>query len=111
MLAFAASLTIFLGLWLFGPTMGQPTLVEAKGPDVSVGRGKESMPAVPGFAIRPGDVVRLGTNASGTIGFGPERTRLELSAGTQLQLTSLAQGKRFVLTAGKIEASVEGPMT
>jgi hypothetical protein len=56
--------------------------------------------------LQLGDVLHLGTNASATIAFGAETTRLELAAGAELNVTSFAYGKRFGLQAGRIEASV-----
>ncbi|MBI3851370.1 MAG: FecR domain-containing protein [Verrucomicrobia bacterium] len=108
MLAFAASviLLLSLGVWLFGPTMGQPVIAEVKGMDASIERGTEFIPTAKGMSLRSGDVVRLGTNASATITFGVERTRFELTAGTELKLISLAHGKRYLLASGKIRASV-----
>jgi hypothetical protein len=109
MLAFAASflLVLSLSVWFFGsPTMGQPVLAEVKGQDASIERSTGVVPAVNGMGLQPADVLRLATNVSATITFGAEKTRLELAAGTELNMTSLAHGKRFVLLAGRIEASV-----
>ena len=106
--ALAASVVLLFGLsvWFFSPTMGQPVLAGVKGVDVSVERGTEFIPAANGMALHPADVLRLGTNASASIAFGAEKTQLELSAGTELKLASLARGKRFMLQAGRIKASV-----
>jgi len=109
MLAFAASILVFLSLsaWFFGsPTMGQPVLAEVKGQGSSIERATEVVPALNGTRLQPGDVLHLGTNASATIAFGAEKTRLELAAGAELNVTSFAYGKHFGLEAGRIEASV-----
>jgi hypothetical protein len=107
-LAFAACVVflVCLSVWFFGPTMGQPVLAEVKGRDVSIQRGTEFVPAANGMVLQPADVLRLGTNATATIAFGAEPTRLELSAGAELQLASLAGGKRFLLQAGRLQAAV-----
>jgi hypothetical protein len=106
--AFATTILLLLSLaiWHFGPTMGEPVLADVKGVDVSIERGTEFVPAANGMGLRPAEVLRLGTNATATIAFGPEQTRFELSAGATLELTSLAYGKDFLLTSGKIKASV-----
>jgi len=108
LLALAASVVLLLSLsvWYFGPTMGRPVFAELKGVDASIERGTEFVPAVNGMALRPNDVLRVGTNASATIAFGTEKTRLELTGGTELKLASLTRGKRFALLAGVVEASV-----
>ena len=107
-LALAASVVLLfsLSVWYFSPTMGQPVLAEVKGLDVSVARGTEFVPATNGMLLQAGDALHLGTNASATITFGAEDTRLMLSADTELKLTSLARGKRFVLQEGRVEANV-----
>ncbi len=107
-LALAASVALLLGLgvWYFGPTMGQPMLAEVQGLDASLHRGTESIPAVKGMSLQPADVLRVGSNASVTITFGAEQTRVKVYAGTEMQLASLARGKRFVVQAGRIEAVV-----
>jgi len=107
-LALAVSVVLLLSLSVrfFSPTMGQPVLAEVNGVDVSIKRGKESVAAANGTVLQSADVLRIGTNAAATIAFGAERTRLELSAGTELKLASLVHSKRFALTSGKIEASV-----
>jgi ferric-dicitrate binding protein FerR (iron transport regulator) len=105
-LAACGVLLVGLGFWYFGPTMGQPVLVRVAGIDSFIQRGTEFVPAAGGMALQGTDVLRIGTNASATIAFGSEQTRLELSAGTELRWASLSRGKRFELKAGKIEASV-----
>src|SRR5207247_6245876 len=49
---------------------------------------------------------RVGTNASATITFGREKTRLELRADTELILTSFSDAKHFALRSGRLEASI-----
>ncbi len=107
-LALAACFVFMIGLaaWFFGPAMGRPVLAEVKGVGVSIERGTEFIPAAKGMVLQLDDVLHLGTNASATITYGAEKTRLELSAGTELKLASLARGKRFVLHEGRIEAAV-----
>jgi hypothetical protein len=108
MLALAASIILVLGLtnWYFGPTMGQPVLADVKGPDVSVERGTELIPATDGLLMRPTDILRLGTNASATLAFSAEPTQINLAPGTELKLLSLASGKRLELRTGILTAVV-----
>jgi ferric-dicitrate binding protein FerR (iron transport regulator) len=107
-LAFAASVVLLLGLsaWYLSPTMGQPMLAGVKGVDVFIERGTAFFPGANGLVLQAADVLRLGTNASASIAFGAEKTRFDLSMGTELKLTSFSRGKRFVLQEGRIEVSV-----
>jgi len=100
------AIIVGLGVWFFGPTMGEPVLAELKGMDASIERGTEFIPAANGMVLQPADLLRLGTNASATIAFGAEKTRLELAAGTDLKFLNWQRGKHFELQAGRIEASV-----
>lgn len=95
-----------VAVWCLGPTMGAPALAEVQGGDVSVERGTELMPAIGNMALAPGDVLKIGSNSSAALAFGTEPTRIALTAGTELKVTSLASGKRLELRAGKLEAIV-----
>ena len=105
-LAASVALLVCLSIWYFGPTMGEPLLAEVKGVDVSVERGTEFVPGANGIRLQATDVLRVGTNASATVTFGPEKTRLELFADTELKVTSWSDGKQFTLRSGKLEASI-----
>ncbi|MBI4658869.1 MAG: FecR domain-containing protein [Verrucomicrobia bacterium] len=107
-LALAASVVLLLGLgvWYFGPTIGEPVLVDVKGTGVSVERGTEFVAAIRGMRLLPGDVLRIGTNASVGLAFGAEQTRIDLESETELKLISFASGKRLQLRSGKLEAAV-----
>jgi len=104
--ALALALITGLLVWFFGPTMGDPILAEFQGNGVSVERGTEFIPASLRMSLKPADILRTGTNETATVTFGRERTRLDLHPGTELKLNEMSRGKRFALSAGKLEASV-----
>jgi hypothetical protein len=106
--SFAACIVLMLGVgaWLFGPTIGQPVLSDVTGTGTSIERGNEFLLATKGMTLRLGETLRVGTNASASIHFGAEQTRMNLSGGAELRLASLASGKRFELREGTLEAEV-----
>jgi hypothetical protein len=104
--AFCLALIIGAGVWLFGPTMGQPTLAEIQGAGFSIERAGQSVPARIGTPLQSGDILRTPSNVTAAISFAPEHTRLTLQPGTELTLTALSRGKRLGLRVGKLEASV-----
>lgn len=117
MLTLTASVVVMvsLSLWFFGATMGKPVLAQIQGTSITVERGTEFIPATVGMALRPGDVLRTGTNDNVTVGFGAEPTQLRLAERTELTLASVSPGKRFKLEFGKLDAAVArqrlfGPM-
>ncbi len=103
----AAMILLFLGLgvWLFGPVIGEPALAEIAG-GVRFERAGQSVVATRGARLLLGDVVRTDTNVTAAILFGAERTRFHLGVGTELRLTPLASGKQFELRLGRLEADV-----
>ena len=105
-LAACLALATGLGVWLFGPTMGEPTLTEVQGSGLSIVRAGQPLPAVAGMRLRTADVLRTPENVTAIIGFSPEATRVTLQPGTDLTLTDMSRGKRFDLRLGKLEASV-----
>jgi ferric-dicitrate binding protein FerR (iron transport regulator) len=105
-LAAALSIIVGLGFWFPGPVMGEPVLAEVRGNGLTIERGAEVFAGAPGTGLRPGDVLRTGTEDTAVIAFGAERTHLELSGTTELRLDSLAGGKRFHLRQGRLEATV-----
>jgi len=107
-LAWAASIAVLLtlGVWFFGPTMGQPMLAQAQGGDVMIERGTEFIRASSKMPLRANDVLRTGTNGVALITFGKEKTRLQVGAATELKVASFARGKRLELHLGTIEAVV-----
>jgi len=108
LLAPAVCLALVAGLsfWYFGPTMGKPVLVEVQGTGLSLERADQPLPAVPGTRLQAGDLLRTPENVSAAISFAPERTRITIQPGTEMTLASMSRGKRFNLSAGKLEASV-----
>jgi len=106
LLALAACITLAAGVWMFGPTMGESALAEVQGVGLSLERAGQSIPAVAGTRLQTGDLLRTPSNVTAVIGFAPENTRVTLQPGTDFRLASMSRGKRFVLGAGKIEASV-----
>ena len=107
-LALAASIILLLSLsfWLFGPTMGQPMLADVQGVDVYIQRGTEFVPAAIGMTLQSADILHIGTNASATIAFGAEPTRMIVRHDTELKILPWAKGKRFELRQGRIEGMV-----
>jgi len=95
-----------LGVWYFGPTMGKPVLAEVQGAGLSLERADQPLPAIPGTRLQNGDMLRTSEHVSAAISFGPEKTRITIQPGTELTLGSMSRGKRFNLSAGKLEASV-----
>jgi len=93
-------------MWLFGATMGEPVLAQVHGSQVSIERGSELIPAQAGFRLLPADILRVGTNASATITFGLEHTRIDLTAATEFKLEQVSGGKHFELQLGELAASV-----
>ena len=104
--AFCLALIIGTGVWLFGPTMGQPTLAEIHGAGFSIERAGQSVPARIGTPLQSGDVLRTSSKVTAMIDFAPEATQITLQSGTELTLADLSHGKRLGLRTGKLEASV-----
>lgn len=104
--AFCLALIIGAGVWLFGPTMGQPTLAEVHGAGFSIERAGQSVPAKIGTPLQFGDILRTPSNVTVVIGFAPEATQITLQPGTELTLADMSHGKHFALRVGKLEASV-----
>ena len=106
-LASAACLALLFGSWFFyfGITAGEPRLELAENSSIEVVRNGVPTRAEHGFALSTGDVLNAGTN-SATISYAPEKTWITIRPGTELKLVSVSGAKRFVLDAGKIEASV-----
>jgi ferric-dicitrate binding protein FerR (iron transport regulator) len=102
--AFCLALIIGAGVWLFGPTMGQPMLAEIHGAGFSIERAGQPVPARIGMPLQSGDVLRTPSNVSVVIGFAPEATQITLQSGTELTLTDLSHGKRVFLRFGRLEA-------
>jgi hypothetical protein len=100
------ALLIIGGVWLFGPTAGQPSLAEVHGDGLSILRGSESLRVIAGMALQTGDVLRTSSNVTAILGFSPEATRLTMLPGTELKITEMSHGKRIDLSFGKLEASV-----
>jgi hypothetical protein len=94
------------GVWLFGPTIGDPMIAEATAGGATLERAGQTLLVTVGIRVRASDSLRTGTNAVATITFGAEHTRLELRELTELKLTSLSRGKQFELKTGKVEASI-----
>lgn len=107
-LALAACVAIFagMGIWLFGPAMGKPLLVEVAGSKVVIERQGRLVSAAVGEGLHDEDVLRTAEDTTAVIGFGSEQTRIKLLPGTALRLTALSGGKHFALDWGKLEASV-----
>lgn len=95
-----------LGVWCFGPTVGEPALAGVQGSGLSLERAGHSIPAVAGTRLQSGDIVRCPENVMATISYSPESTLVTLQPGTELKLASISHGKRFDLRAGKLEATV-----
>ena len=108
LLALAASVALLLGLawWYFSPTMEEPMLAATTGGVRLEHMGQPPAAVSAGTRLLPGDVLLTETNATAALTFGRERTRLDVGAGTELRLASLAAGKRFDLRAGRVEADV-----
>jgi hypothetical protein len=104
--ALALILVAGLIMWLFGPTVGEPFLAQVHSNGVAIERASELIPAQEGLRLLPGDILRVGTNASATIAFGREHTRIDLTAATELKLEQVSDGKHFELQLGKLAASV-----
>lgn len=107
-LALAACLALLfsLGVWLFGPRMGEPVLAAVAG-EVRLERiGQPPAAASANTPLRPGDLLLTASNATAVIEFGTERTRIDLGPETALQLVSSGSGKRFDLRTGRLEAEV-----
>lgn len=102
----SVALGIGLSLWFFSAEVGEPVLTEVRGGGVVIERGTESIPAHAGIPLSPGDWIHSSTNGGATITFGREPTRLELGAGSELRLISLAKGKQFEFRVGRLEAEV-----
>src|SRR6266516_1011624 len=94
-----------LGVWWFGPTMGEPVLAEIPAGSVTVERAGQTIAATVGMRLQFADVLRTDTNSL-TITYAPEKTRVALQPGTTLKLLPWLKGKRFDLGKGKIEAVV-----
>ena len=107
-LALAACLVLVagLGIWFFGPTMGEPVLAELHGTGLSLERAGQLMPANIGMRLQPGDVLRTPSTVTAVMGFVPEATRVTLQPGAELTLAEMSHGKHFDLRVGKIAASV-----
>jgi len=105
-LAACLALVVGLGVWYFGPTVGEPVLAEVQGAGLSLERAGQTLPAVAGTRLRSGDVLRAPSNVTAAISFAPENTRIMIEQGTELKVTGLSHGKRFALGVGKLEASV-----
>src|SRR5438477_680825 len=64
-LALAAGIAVLLtlGVWFFGPTMGDPVLAEIRGTGTLIERRAEPLPTYKGIRLRASDVLRTGSNA------------------------------------------------
>lgn len=105
-LAACVVLAIGLGIWYFGPTMGEPVLADVQGAGLVLERVGEPILVSRGARLWPGDVLRVSRNGSASISYAPENTQLTIHPGTDLKLSSGLRGKSFILSAGKIEAGV-----
>ncbi len=105
-IAAGIALLLSVGVWHFGPTMGDPVMAGVVGSSVEVERGVESFPMTNGMRLLPGDVLRTGANSKATVAFGAEATRFHMGAETALQFASVRSGKKFFLRVGKLEADV-----
>jgi hypothetical protein len=99
----SATVIVLLLLWCFGPTAGDPVLVEVQGTVLSLERGGQAIPASTGMSLKPGDVLRVPLNGTAAITYTPEKTRFKIYKGTELELSSWRQGKRFALKVGKVD--------
>jgi len=104
--AFAACLAVMIGVWFFGPAMGQPALAEVHGEGLSILRAGQPLPISTGMLLRTGDILRTSADVTVVVGFSPEATRLTLLPDTEVKLAEMSRGKHFELRAGKLEASV-----
>ena len=99
-------LIVGVGSWWFGPTVGKPVLAEIQGPGLSLERAGQQLSAREDMPLQSGDVLRTTENGKAAISFTPERTRLALGPGTELEVLGPSRGKRLRLGSGKLEASV-----
>ncbi len=90
----------------FGIIAGKPRLELTENSSIDVVRNGVPTRAQHGFALRTGDALSLPGTNSAAISFAPEKTRITIRPGTELKLLTVSGAKRFVLNAGKIEASV-----
>jgi hypothetical protein len=105
-IAACLALLIIGVFWLFGATVGQPSLAEVHGDGFSILREGQSIPISAGMLLQTGDVLRTATDVTAVLNFPPEATRLTLLPETELKLAEMSRGKHFELRAGKLEASV-----
>ena len=99
----SATVIVLLLLWCFGPTAGEPVLSEVQGTVLSLERAGQTIPASKGMRLQPGDVLRVPPNGTAAITYTPEKTRLKIYEGTELELSSWRHGKRFTLKVGKVD--------
>lgn len=85
------------GWWWSRPTI-TPALLIAATPGISTGNGAR-MSA--GQALSSGDALTTGANASATLGWADEDTRIEIASSTRLRLLP-SPGKRLELEHGRV---------
>ena len=104
----AACLALLCCAWFFyyGITAGEPRLELTESSSIDVILNGVPTRAQHGFALHTGDALSVPGTNSASISFAPEKTGITLRPGTELKLVSVSGARRFVLNAGKIEASV-----
>ena len=105
-LAVCLALMTGVALWYFGPIMGEPVLAEVEGIGFSLERAGQPITPLAGTHLQSGDVLRTSNKVTASISFAPEATRLMLQPDSELKLGTIWRGKRLVLRAGKLAASV-----
>jgi hypothetical protein len=105
-LAAAIVLLLGLGIWFFGPAMGEPVVAGLRGTEIFIERRGRIIPALVGIRLERADLLRIGANGGATIAFGKEKTTIRLDGAAELKLVSTTASKRFELRRGRVEATV-----
>jgi ferric-dicitrate binding protein FerR (iron transport regulator) len=92
--------------WFFSPVPGEPVLVQLEGAGITIERQGQALPAAARLPLRTGDILHVPNDSRAIIGFSPEATQITVQSNATFGLSSLSHGKRFVLSSGKLEASV-----
>ncbi len=103
--AAAAACLVLVGLHSYFQRAAVGSLADLRA-QVTVERGGAKWPAVSGWMLYPGDIVRVPAGGAASLAWAGEATRLDLAPGAELRLFNPMWGKRLLLETGALEASV-----
>jgi ferric-dicitrate binding protein FerR (iron transport regulator) len=96
---------VVLSLWTYTRYFPPLRCVRVTGRAVIEGHGRSQI-AAPRASLRPGDTLRLDTNASVEIAYRRELTSLRFWAGAHVSIGPETAGKTFTLNHGQMNATV-----